>query len=147
MSFPLLLLCLAACLFWPDERLLFGFGLLILRGFAVAITDGMLHKIVPVFNLVSSLHYFGWQSEGTSSQRCFAGKTNKKPITTVRTGFTDFIARCTAANRFTGPNRRNLLDGGFRVAGLNLLYAIRQKPVPNDLWTFFNFYLLLKSYH
>ena len=28
---------------------------------------------------------------------------------------------------------RNLLDGGFRVAGLNLLYAIRQKPVPNDL--------------
>ena len=71
----------------------------------------------PFFNLVSSLHYFGWQSEGTSSQRCFAGKTNKKPITTVRTGFTDFIALCTAANRFTGPNRRNPLDGGLWVAG------------------------------
>ena len=70
----------------------------------------------PFFNLVSSLQYFGWQSEGTSSQRCFAGKTNKKPITTVRTGFTDFIAWCTAANRFTGPNRRNLLDGSFRMA-------------------------------
>ena len=31
--------------------------------------------------------------------------------------------------------------------GLNLMYAIRQKPLPNDQLTFFNYYLLLKSYH
>ena len=77
----------------------------------------MLYKIVPFLIWFHRFSTFGWQSEGTSSQRCFAGKTNKKPITTVRTGFTDFIARCTATNQFTGPNRRNLLDGGPRVAG------------------------------
>ncbi len=45
LSFPLLLLCLTACLFRPDERLLFGFWLFILWGFAVAITDEMPYKI------------------------------------------------------------------------------------------------------
>ena len=93
----------------------------------------MLYKIVPFLIWFHRFSTLVGKGEGTSSQRCFAGKTNKKPITTGRTGFTDFIARYTAANRFTAPNMRNLLDGGFRVAGLNLLYAIRQKPVPNDL--------------
>ena len=76
----------------------------------------MLYKIVPFLIWFHRFSTLVGKVKGTSSQRCFAGKTNKKPITTVRTGFTDFIARCTAANRFTGPNRRNLLDGGFLMA-------------------------------
>ena len=117
LSFPLLLLCLTACLFRPDERLLFGFRLLILNGSAVAITDGMLYKIVPFLIWFHRFSILVGKVKVNFLQRYFAGKTNKNPITTVRTGITDFITRCTAANRFTGPNSRNLLDGGLRVAG------------------------------
>ena len=84
------------------------------------------------FNLVSSLHYFGWQSEGTSSQRCFAGETNKKPITTSGLALLILL-----------PGALLQIDLLVRIGeicwmaasgwlGLNLLYAIRQKPVPND---------------
>ena len=88
-----------------------------MRRFAVAITDGMLYKIIPFLIWFHRFITLVGKGEGTYSQRSFAGKTNKKPITTVRTGFTDFIAWCSAANRFTGPNRRNLLDGSLRMAG------------------------------
>jgi hypothetical protein len=77
----------------------------------------MLYKIVPFLIWFHRFITLVGKVKAPHFQRCFAGKTNKKPITTVRTGFTDFIARSTAANRFTGPNRRNLLDGVLRVAG------------------------------
>ena len=43
--------------------------------------------------------------------------SGQKPITTVRTDVTNFIARSTAGNQFTGPNKRNLLDDGLLVTG------------------------------
>ena len=119
LSFPLLLLCLTACLFRPKERLLFGFGLLILNGSAVAITDGMLYKIAPFLIWFHSFSILVSKVQVPFLQRCFAGKTNKNPITTVRNGFTYLIARRTAANLFTGPHRKNLLDGGLKVAGFD----------------------------
>ena len=66
------------------------------------------------FNLVSPLQYVGCQSEFTTSQRFFAGKTNKKPIKSISFGFTDFIALHSVVNRFAGSNRRYLLDGSLR---------------------------------
>jgi len=92
----------------------------------------MLYRIVPFLIWFHRFSILVGKVKLPFLQRCFAGKTNKKPIATVRNGFTYFIARRTVANLFTGPHRKNLLNGGLRVAGLNLLYAIWQKPVPND---------------
>ena len=55
----------------------------------------------------------GQKSRHTAKGLAQGGATKVKGHVT---GFTDFIAQCTAANRFTGRNRRNLHDGGLRVA-------------------------------
>ena len=84
------------------------------------------------FNFVSPLQYFGWQSEGTSSQRCFAGKTNKNQL--QPSGLALLILL---------PGALLQIDLLVRIGeicwmaaagwlGFNLLYAIRQKPLPND---------------
>ena len=77
----------------------------------------MLYKIVPFLIWFHRFSTLVGKVKVPLLKDVLPEKPNKKPITTVRTGFTDFIARCTAANRFTGWNRRNLLDGGPRVAG------------------------------
>ena len=101
-------------------------------GFAVAITDGMLHKIVPFLIWFHRFSTFGWQSEGTSSKRCFAGKTNKKPITTVGLALLILLPGALLQIDLLVRIGEICSMAAYGWLGLNLLYAIRQKPVPND---------------
>ncbi|MBC8258809.1 MAG: hypothetical protein H8E38_07330 [SAR324 cluster bacterium] len=129
LAFPFSLLCLTVSFFWTDERLLFGFGLLFLLGFAVTITNGMLYKIVPFliwFHRFSSL----------------VGKAKvpllKDILPEKRTRGQLHFA--TLALFLLLPGAILQIDGLVRIAGvcwmvsslwlgLNLMHALRLKPV------------------
>ena len=132
LAFPLSLLCLASQLFWPDERLLFAFGLLFLMGFTATITNGMLYKIVP---FLIWFHRFSTlvgkvkvpllkdilPAKRTSGQLRLAALA----LLTLLPGALlqiDWLVRAGAVFW--------LISSGW--LGLNLLFAFQQKPVIHD---------------
>ena len=132
LAFPLSLLCLAAQLFWPDERLPFAFGLLFVMGFAATITNGMLYKIVPFliwFHRFSTL--VGKVKVPLLKDILPAKRTTAQLLTAVLALLTllpgallhiDWLVRAGAVFWLT--------SSGW--LGLNLIFAFRQKPVIND---------------
>jgi len=133
LAFPLSLLCLAAHLFWPDERLTFAFGLLFLMGFASTITNGMLYKIVP---FLIWFHRFS----------TLVGKVKVpllKDILPVKRTSGQLLQAALAMLTLL-PGALLQIDWLVRAGAifwltssgwlfLNLIIAFRQKPVTNDL--------------
>ena len=87
-----------------------------MRRFAVAITDGMLYKIIPFLIWFHRFITLVGKVKVPILKEVLPEKRTKSQLQPSGLALLILLPGAPAANRFTGPNSRNLLDGGLRVA-------------------------------